>query len=83
MTSWGYAFEPADLADGLPPGVLAEVERVATELAELGPDAEQVGEPEGRSGGLRTLHLRDCPGFFLFLVGRPTQEIVIVQVTAL
>ncbi|WP_275041858.1 hypothetical protein [Nocardiopsis potens] len=42
-----------------------------------------MGEPEGRSGGLRTLHLRDCPGFFLFLVGRPTQEIVIVQVTAL
>lgn len=83
MSEWNYAFEPAFLAKGLPPGVLAEVERLATELAELGLDANQAGNPVGKYGGLRTFPLRGNPGFFSFLVGEPTREIVIVQVTTI
>ncbi|WP_235031829.1 hypothetical protein [Actinacidiphila yanglinensis] len=41
------------LTSGLPPGVIAEVERLATELAALGDDSTKVGRPFDREGGLR------------------------------
>lgn len=88
MSDSGYAFAPPSLVRDLPPEVLAEVERKATERAELGLDANQVGDPEGRPGGRRSLALDDRPGFFLSPGEEnhpksPASEIVIVQVTAL
>jgi hypothetical protein len=38
---------------GLSSGVVAEVERIATELAALGRDSMKVGRPIDREGGLR------------------------------
>ncbi|MEU6868853.1 hypothetical protein ABZ924_37460 [Streptomyces sp. NPDC046876] len=52
--TWDYnADDHAHVTGGLPPGVIAEVERIATELSVLGRDAETVGRPTGKSGGLR------------------------------
>lgn len=45
MTEWEWDNNPSEeyLTDGLPVGVIAEVERIATELAALGRDAETAG----------------------------------------
>lgn len=45
MTDWKWDYNPSEeyLTAGLPVGVVAEVERIATELAELGRDAETAG----------------------------------------
>ncbi|WP_017559813.1 hypothetical protein [Nocardiopsis baichengensis] len=80
MNNWGYAFEPADLCTGLPVGAVAEVERLAAELAALGADADTVGRPEDRVGGLRQFTLFEGRGFFSYLVDRHHEDIVIVQV---
>lgn len=81
MNDWTWCFEPPDLAAGLPVGAVAEIERLATELAVLGADAEQAGRPPERTGGLREFPLGDDVGFFKFIVARHLREIVIVQVT--
>jgi hypothetical protein len=41
VTDWTWEYNPSEeyVADGLAPGVVAEVERLATELAALGVDA--------------------------------------------
>ena len=60
MTDWKWDYNPSEeyLTDGLPVGVIAEVERIATELAALGRDAETAGSrPEGKPGGLRNFPL--------------------------
>lgn len=45
MTDWKWDYNPSEeyLTAGLPVGVVAEVERNATELAALGHDAETAG----------------------------------------
>lgn len=80
MNDWGYAFEPADLCNGLPVGVIAEIERLAAELANLGNDANMVGRPEERSGGLRQFLILGGRGYFYFLVDDHHKDIVIVRV---
>ncbi|GAA2334665.1 hypothetical protein [Streptomyces violaceusniger] len=45
MTDWTWEYNPSEeyVADGLAPGVVAEVERLATELAALGIDTTSPG----------------------------------------
>lgn len=81
MNEWSWCFEPADLAEGLPVGAGAEIERLATELAALGAEADHVGRPQDRPGGLRQFPLGNGVGFFSFLAAHHLREIVIVQVT--
>nr|WP_202489670.1 MULTISPECIES: hypothetical protein [unclassified Streptomyces] len=51
----------------MPVGVVAEVERLGTELAALGPDSVRVGRPTDREGGLREFDLLGGRGFISFL----------------
>lgn len=81
MSERSWCFEPSDLAEGLPVGAVAEIERLASELAAMGVGADQVGHPQDRSGGLREFPLGNGVGFFSFLVAHHLREIVIVQVT--
>ncbi|MGQ5225029.1 hypothetical protein [Streptomyces sp. yara] len=70
MTDWKWDYNPSEeyLTDGLPVGVIAEVERIATELAALGRDAERAGSrPEDKPGGLRNFPLFGGRGFVQFL----------------
>ncbi|MEW2620779.1 hypothetical protein [Streptomyces sp. NPDC048106] len=50
MTDWAWDYNPSAeyITGGLPPGVVAEVERLAAELAALGRDAVKVGRPFDR-----------------------------------
>ncbi|MFV2197038.1 hypothetical protein [Nocardiopsis sp. LOL_012] len=81
MNEWTWCFEPEHLSEGLPPWALAAIERFATELAFLGPEADHVGEPTDRSGGLREFSLGDEAGFFKFILAHHMREVVIVHVT--
>ncbi|MFI9172016.1 hypothetical protein [Streptomyces lincolnensis] len=69
MTDWAWDYNPSAeyVTDGLPPGALAEVERLATELAALGHDAVKVGRPLDREGGLREFDILGGRGFISFL----------------
>ncbi|MFJ8489548.1 hypothetical protein ACIRBZ_14455 [Streptomyces sp. NPDC094038] len=69
MTDWAWDYNPSAeyVTDGLPPGVVAEVERLATELAALGRDSVKVGRPLDRDGGLREFDLMGGRGFMSFL----------------
>ncbi|ORT61867.1 hypothetical protein [Streptomyces sp. CB03238] len=69
MTDWTWDYNPSQeyLTDGLPPGVVAEVERLATELAALGDEATRVGRPIDREGGLREFDILSGRGFISFL----------------
>ncbi|MFH8288432.1 hypothetical protein [Streptomyces sp. NPDC018059] len=69
MTDWSWDWNPSEeyLTDGVPPGVVAEVERLTTELAALGPDSVRVGRPIDREGGLREFDLLGGRGFISFL----------------
>ncbi|WP_125263387.1 hypothetical protein [Streptomyces alboflavus] len=69
MSDWTWDWNPSEgfLTEGLPPGVIAEVERLATELAALGPDSEHVGRPFNREGGLREFDFLAGRGFISFL----------------
>ncbi|MEV6163103.1 hypothetical protein AB0L71_14465 [Streptomyces sp. NPDC052052] len=69
MTGWTWDYNPSAeyITGGLPPGVVAEVERLATELAALGHDAVKVGRPLDREGGLREFDLMGGRGFLSFL----------------
>lgn len=80
MSDWAWCFNPPELAEGLPAGALAEVERIAAELAFLGRDAERVGKPENRVGGPRDLPLGSGAGFLVFFAAEHIEEILIVQV---
>nr|WP_157164666.1 hypothetical protein [Streptomyces typhae] len=51
----------------MPVGVVAEVERIVTELAALGPDSVRVGRPLDREGGLREFDILGGRGFVSFL----------------
>lgn len=69
MTDWAWDWNPSEeyLTDGFPPGVVAEVERLATELAALGPESVRVGRPIDREGGLREFDFLGGRGFISFL----------------
>ncbi|BBJ46891.1 hypothetical protein SSPO_096090 [Streptomyces antimycoticus] len=69
MTDWTWEYNPSEayVADGLAPGVVAEVERLATELTALGVDAAKVGRPFDREGGLREFDILGGRGFISFL----------------
>ncbi|MGA4848755.1 hypothetical protein ACOBQB_21795 [Streptomyces sp. G5(2025)] len=47
--------------------IVAEVERLTTELAALGPDSVRVGRPVDREDGLREFDLLGGRGFISFL----------------
>ncbi|MCC9158076.1 hypothetical protein LZP81_29375 [Streptomyces parvulus] len=56
MSDWKWDYNPSEeyLTAGLPVGVVAEVERIATEIAALGRDAEGAGSrPEPPGGYLK------------------------------
>ncbi|MGW4910080.1 hypothetical protein [Streptomyces sp. NPDC004270] len=69
MTDWAWDYNPSAeyVMDGLLPGVVAEVERLATELAALGQDSVKVGRPLDREGGLREFDILGGRGFISFL----------------
>ncbi|MFD3931774.1 hypothetical protein [Streptomyces sp. NBC_01356] len=79
MTDWSWDYNPSAeyITEGLPPGVVAEVERLATELAALGHDAVRIGRPVDREGGLREFDLLGGRGFISFLAV-PRHECVYV-----
>ncbi|SIO89391.1 hypothetical protein [Nocardiopsis sp. JB363] len=83
MSEWTWEFHPPELSDGLPIGAIAEIERIATELVFLGRDAEGVGKPTHRVGGLRQLPLGSGSGFIVFMVVDHLEEILILQVNLL
>lgn len=69
MTDWTWDYNPSAeyLTQGLPSGVVAEVERLATELAALGEGAVRVGRPIDKEGGLREFDILSGRGFISFL----------------
>ncbi|MFF9310851.1 hypothetical protein ACF1BS_08060 [Streptomyces sp. NPDC014748] len=69
MSDWTWDYNPSAeyVTEGLPVGVVAEVERLGTELAALGPDPVRVGRPTDREGGLREFDLLGGRGFISFL----------------
>ncbi|WP_406330825.1 hypothetical protein [Streptomyces sp. NBC_00203] len=69
MTDWAWDYNPSVeyVTDGLPTGVVAEVERLAIELAALGHDSVKVGRPLDREGGLREFDILGGRGFISFL----------------
>ncbi|MFG2997159.1 hypothetical protein [Streptomyces sp. NPDC048340] len=80
MSDWRWDCNTDDsnyVTGGLPPGVIAEAERIATELAAIGADAARVGRPTDREGGLREFDILVGRGFIQFLVV-PRHECVYV-----
>ncbi|MFI6726210.1 hypothetical protein NRF20_27125 [Streptomyces sp. R-74717] len=83
MTGWTWDFNPSAeyITGGLPPGVVAEVERLATELTALGHDAVKVGRPLDKEGGLREFDLMGGRGFISFLAVPRHECVYICNVT--
>ncbi|MFD9574002.1 hypothetical protein ACFWBI_29700 [Streptomyces sp. NPDC059982] len=84
MSGWTWDYNTDDhthVTGGLPPGVIAEVERIATELSVLGRDAETVGRPTGRSGGLREFDILGGRGFISFLAVPRHECVYVCRVT--
>lgn len=79
MTDWAWDYNPSAeyVTGGLSSGVVAEVERIATELAALGRDSTKVGRPIDREGGLREFDILGGRGFISFL-SVPRHECVYV-----
>lgn len=82
--TWQWQYEPDEqhVASGLPGHVVAEVERLASELvqlAEVGVDITDIGEGprRGRPGGVRRLPLR-AGGWFYAL---PLPRLRLIAVT--
>ena len=69
MSDWSWDYNPSEayITEGLPPGVVAEVERLATEIAALGQEATRIGRPFDREGGLREFDILGGRGFISFL----------------
>ncbi|MEV5380558.1 hypothetical protein AB0L26_32035 [Streptomyces nondiastaticus] len=83
MNDWTWEWNPDryHVVGGLPAGVVAEVERLAVELAALGRDAVKVGRPEDKEGGLREFDILGGRGFFSFLAVPRHQAIYICSIT--
>ncbi|MFE0045061.1 hypothetical protein [Streptomyces albireticuli] len=82
MSDWGWEYDPSEvyLTKGLPPGAVAEVERLATELAALGIDAAKLGEPVGKEGGLRELPIFGGLGLIGFLAVPRDSRVYVVNI---
>ncbi|MER5809435.1 hypothetical protein ABT143_14770 [Streptomyces sp. NPDC002033] len=84
MSGWTWDYNTDDhthVTGGLPPGVIAEVERIAAELSVLGRDAETVGRPTGRPGGLREFDILGGRGFISFLAVPRHECVYVCRVT--
>ncbi|GHI06976.1 hypothetical protein AQI88_34365 [Streptomyces cellostaticus] len=83
MTDWTWDYNPSAeyVTGGLPPGVVAEVERLTAEPAALGHDAVKVGRPLDREGGLREFDLLGGRGFISFLAVPRHECVYICNVT--
>ncbi|MEV7506181.1 hypothetical protein [Streptomyces sp. NPDC093018] len=83
MTDWAWDYNPSAeyITGGLPPGVGAEVERLAVELAALGHDAVKVGRPIDREGGLREFDILGGRGFISFLAVPRHECVYICNIT--
>ncbi|MGW7003823.1 hypothetical protein ACWGCW_13595 [Streptomyces sp. NPDC054933] len=83
MNDWTWEYNPNEehVVGGLPPGVVAEVERLTTELAALGGDAAKIGRPTGREGGLREFDIFNGRGFISFLTVPRHQCVYVCSVT--
>jgi hypothetical protein len=79
--AWEYGSDPEYVTAGLPPGVIAEVERLAPELAALGPEAAKIGRPVDRDGGLREFDILSGRGFISFLAVPRHQRVYICNIT--
>ncbi|RPE43057.1 hypothetical protein EDD90_6228 [Streptomyces sp. Ag109_O5-1] len=80
-SAWDYNPSAEYVTDGLPPGVVAEIERLATELAALGQDSVKVGRPLDREGGLRQFDLFGGRGFMSFLPVPRHEGIYVCNIT--
>jgi hypothetical protein len=69
VTDWSWDYNPSAeyITEGLPTGVVAEVERLTTELAALGEGSVRIGRPTDREGGLREFDILGGRGFISFL----------------
>ncbi|TKK90732.1 hypothetical protein FDA94_02890 [Herbidospora galbida] len=79
--TWEYDPDHEGVAVGLPTTVVAEVERLAGQLAILGRDAATAGRGPLHGGGLRTLDLFGGRGFLHFIVADHLRLVLIVRVT--
>ncbi|MEV0615114.1 hypothetical protein AB0I81_17440 [Nonomuraea sp. NPDC050404] len=81
--AWTWEYDPDDehVAAGLPIMVIAEVERLAGQLAILGRDAAGAGRGPLYGGGLRTLDLFGGRGFLHFIVADHLRLVLIVRIT--
>ncbi|MCQ4045505.1 hypothetical protein ACFOSC_01875 [Streptantibioticus rubrisoli] len=80
--AWPWAYDPdaEHVVGGLPEEVVAEVERLARQLAALGRDALEAGRGP-RPGSLRLLDFFGGFGLLAFLPLERAEVIVITQVT--
>ncbi|WP_066364861.1 hypothetical protein [Herbidospora mongoliensis] len=78
---WEYDPDEEHVASGLPAQVIAEVERLADQLAILGRDAAGAGRGSLHGGGLRTLDLFGGRGYMHFIVADHLRLVLVVRVT--
>ncbi|MEV7509317.1 hypothetical protein AB0O57_15340 [Streptomyces sp. NPDC091201] len=78
--SWHCNPDARHVVGELPGAVVAEVERLAEQLAVLGRDACEVGRGPVEGGGLRTLDIFGGRGFLMFLAPERLREISVVRV---
>ncbi|MFJ8659020.1 hypothetical protein [Streptomyces sp. NPDC093795] len=83
MSDWSWDYNPSAeyITSGLPVGVVAEVERLATERAALGHEATKVGRPLDREGGLREFDILAGRGFISFLAVPRHECVYICNIT--
>ncbi|GAA0393455.1 hypothetical protein Acor_81530 [Acrocarpospora corrugata] len=81
--TWAWEYDPDEehVALGLPPLVIAEVERLADQLMILGRDAAAAGRGPLHGGGLRTLDMFGGRGFLHFIVADHLHLVLIVRIT--
>lgn len=78
--SWHYNPDAEHVVSRLPAAVIAEVERLAEQLAVLGHDAATLGRGPSDGGGLRTLDIFGGRGFFMYIAAERIRQISIVRV---
>jgi hypothetical protein len=78
--TWHYNPDAEHVVAGLPPTVIAEVERLAEQLVVLGHDAASAGRGPAEGGGLRTLDIFGGRGFFMYLAAERVRKISIMRV---
>lgn len=79
--SWIYNLNAEETVAGLPPEVIAEVERLADQLVVLGEAAGDVGRGRVSGGGMRIRDIFGGRGFFGFFVVEHLRLIAILRVS--